>query len=221
MRLPASPFRRLLTTGVTPVLLVMLLGACAEQRQPGYYDTPRESTRTDARYRGQGDAAPSAPSQIQLGFGDETKKPSGQSAPAPAASTSASATPQPLIQPHTFLGTVPCLSGQACPPTRLTLTLAPDGQWRARSTMLNDAKSTLTQLGCWVVVGEQPLRIALRTADKQTKGLLEFVGDNVLRIHSLDGQRATLDYRLTRQPDTDPISELSQQPAEDCSRAES
>lgn len=218
MRLPASTFRRLFTTGVTPVLLVMLLGACAQQRQPGYYDTSRESTQSDALQRAQGYATPSAPSQIQLGFGDDTKKPTTEAAR--SAATPASVIPHQLAQPHTFLGTIPCLSAQACAATRLTLTLAPDGQWRARSTMLNDAQTTLAQLGCWVIVGDQPLRIALRTTDKQTKALLEFVGENVLRINSLDGQRASLDYRLTRQPDTDPISELKQQPAQHCADAE-
>ena len=217
MRLPASSLRRLLTTGVTPVLLVMLLGACAQQRQPGYYDTPRESTQSDALHRAQGNAAPSAPSQIQLGFGDETQKPTAQTTPDSAAQTNI--IPPALAQPHTFLGTVPCLSEQACAATRITLTLAPDGQWRARSTMLNEAQTSLAQLGCWVVVGEQPLRIALLTANEQTKALLEFVGDNVLRIHTLDGQRTNLDYRLTRQPDTDPITELAQKPAQRCTQS--
>lgn len=219
MRLPVLTLRRLFTTGVTPVLLVMLLGACAQQRQSGYYDVPRDSTQSDALQRAQGYATPSAPSQIQLGFGDELQKPAAQAKPGAAAQTTA--VPHQLAQPHTFLGTVPCLSEQACPATRITLTLAPDGQWRARSTMLNEAQTTLAQLGCWVMVGEQPLRIALRTPDKQTKALLEFVGENVLRIHTLDGQRANLDYRLTRQPDTDPISELTQRPAQHCTGAES
>lgn len=217
MRLTASSLRRLLTTGVTPVLLVMLLGACAQQRQPGYYDTPRESTQSDALQRAQGNATPSAPSQIQLGFGDESQKPAAQATPDSVAQTSA--IPHPLAQPHTFLGTVPCLSEQSCAATRITLTLAPDGQWRARSTMLNEAQTTLAQLGCWVVVGEQPLRIALRTTDEQTKALLEFVDDSVLRIHTLDGQRTRLDYRLTRQPDTDPITELAQHSAQHCASA--
>lgn len=196
----------------------MLLGACAQQRQAGYYDTPRESTQSDALHRAQGNAAPTAPSQIQLGFGEDTQKPTAQASANPA--TQADALPRQLAQPHTFLGTVPCLSTQPCAATRITLTLAPDGQWRARSTLLNDAQTTLTQLGCWVRVGEQPLRIALRTTDQQTKALLEFVGDNVLRIHTLDGQRASLDYRLTRQPDTDPINELASHPAQPCTGIE-
>lgn len=217
MRLPASSLRRLFTVGVTPVLLVMLLGACAQQQQPGYYDTPRESTQSDATHRAQGDATSSAPSQIQLGFGDGSQKPAAQTTPDSTSQTAI--IPSALAQPHTFLGTVPCLSEQACAATRITLTLAPDGQWRARSIMLNEAQTAFTQLGCWAIVGEQPLRIALRTANEQTKALLEFVGDNVLRIQTLDGQRANLDYRLTRQPDTDPIPELAQQPAQQCAQS--
>lgn len=217
MRLPASSVRRVFSTGVPSILLIMLLSACAQQRQPGYYDTPRESTQSDAIHRAQGNDVSSAPSQIQLGFGDQSAKPA-----APAASESAapaSVIPAALAQPHTFLGTVPCLSEMACPATRITLTLSPDGQWRARSTMLNEAQTTLAQLGCWVIVGEQPLRIALFMNDKQPKALLEFVADNVLRIHTLDGQRANLDYRLTRQPDTDPIAELAQKPAQHCAQS--
>lgn len=218
MHLPTSTFRRLLTVGVMPVVLVMLLGACAQQRQPGYYDTPPESTQSDALHRAQGNVASSAPSQIQFGFGDSTQKTTPSAAPNSA--VQAIAVPRQLTQPQTFLGTIPCLREQPCAATRITLTLAPDGQWRARSTMLNDAQTTLAQLGCWVVVNEQPLRIALRTTDKQTKALLEFVEDNVLRIIALDGQRASLDYRLTRQPDTDPIAELTQRPAEHCTGTE-
>lgn len=217
MRFSASSLRRLFTVGVAPVLLVTLLGACAQQRQPGYYDTPRESTQSDAIHRAQGNDVSSAPSQIQLGFGDESTKPTASATPESSIPTHA--IPSALAQPHTFLGTIPCLSEQACPATRMTLTLAPDGQWRARSTMLNDAQTTLTQLGCWAIVSEQPLRITLLMSEERTKAVLEFVGDNVLRIRSLDGQRASLDYRLTRQPDTDPITELSQNPAQHCTQS--
>jgi hypothetical protein len=46
--------------------LLVLLGACAQQSRPGYYDKPRENTASDALHRAQGDAGAVAPSQLQF-----------------------------------------------------------------------------------------------------------------------------------------------------------
>lgn len=189
----------------------MLLG-CAQQREPGYYETPRESSQSDAIQRAKGDSSNRTPGQLQLGFGDQAQTPAADSPAAPATP----AIPPQLAETHTFLGTVPCLDQAVCPATRVTLTLAPDGQWRARSVALNDAQTTTAQMGCWVLTGEDPLRIALRIDDVQTKAVLEFVNGNVLRVRSFDGHPTKLDYRLTRQPDTDPIKELASHPAQNC-----
>ncbi|MDN5841911.1 MAG: copper resistance protein NlpE [Alcaligenaceae bacterium] len=203
--------RRLIRAIAAPAALVILLG-CAQQRQPGYYEAPRESTQSDAISRAKGDSNNRTPTQLQLGFGDQAQTPAPDSPAAPVKP----AIPPPLAETHTFLGTVPCLDQNACPATRVTLTLAPDGQWRARSVALNAAQTTIAQMGCWVLTSQDPLRIALRIDNAQTKALLEFVNGNTLLVRSFDGRQTRLDYRLTRQPDTDPIKELAKQPAQDC-----
>ena len=190
----------------------MVLLGCAQQRQPGYYETPPESTQSDAVQRAKGDTNNRTPGQLQLGFGEQANPKTPDSTTAQAAP----AIPPQLADVHTFLGTVPCLDQSACPATRVTLTLAPDGQWRARSVALNAAQTKIAQMGCWVLVGEDPLRIALRIDNAQTKAVLEFVTGNVLRVRSFDGHQTKLDYRLTRQPDTDPIQELATHPAQNC-----
>src|SRR5690606_32925475 len=125
-------------------------------------------------------------SQIQLGFGSDAaaKAKAAQEAAAEKAPVAA----RPLAEPKTFLGTVPCLLNTAgCSATRVTLTLAPDGQWRSRTVVLDepDAKNTITQQGCWNVIGTQPLRILLQLPNEATKANLTFVNDNVLRINTI------------------------------------
>ena len=210
--------------------LLALLAACAQQREPGFYDVPREGTVSDARHRAQGDAGTVAPSQLQLGFGKHsTKGASSQGAAAgqPAGTAAASAASQPtgtagatpipeeLRETRTYLGTVACpVTGQACPPRRMTLTLAPDGQWRNRSTPLDGAAAT-TALGCWHLVSTEPARIVLQTGDQAT-ATLEFIQSNVLRVTQVNGKQPLLESRLTRQADIDPIPELAAKPAETC-----
>lgn len=199
-------------------LLALLVSGCAQQQAAGRYDAPAESTQVDARNQAQGRHGTRAPSQIQLGFGDTGDK------PAQAASAEQQAQPalraRPLAEAKTFLGTVPCLSGEAgCQASRLALTLAPDGQWRSRTTMLNASNTTagpVVQRGCWSVAGTQPLRIVLQTDTDVAKASLDFVNDNVLRVNRINGSAPTLDYHLTRQADIDPIDELSGQAALSC-----
>lgn len=191
------------------VLAALVLGGCAQQQKPGYYDTPHDSTMSDAQNQAQGRHATRAPSQIQLGFGSDAadKAKAAQEAAAEKAPVAA----RPLAEPKTFLGTVPCLLNTAgCSATRVTLTLAPDGQWRSRTVALDapDAKNTVTQHGCWNVIGTQPLRIVLQLPNEATKANLTFVNDNVLRINTINDVKPTLDHRLTRQADIDPIDEI-------------
>src|SRR5690606_1048712 len=90
---------------------------------------------------------------------------------------------RPLAEPKTFLGTVPCLSGDSgCSAQRVTLTLAPSGEWRARTVLLdNPDAQPLVQQGCWDVIGTQPLRIMLQQKSQASMANLTFVNDNVLR----------------------------------------
>src|SRR5690606_11385802 len=204
---------RLLSLG-----LLALLAACAQQREPGFYEVSRGDTASDARHRAQGGADTVAPSQLQFGFGADNQKKAapaddgaGQSAP----SAGPAAAPQELAETRTYLGTIACPAGQAnCPARRMTLTLAPDGQWRARSAPLDGTAATAA-LGCWHLVSTEPVRFILQTGD-QAYATLEFIQSNVLRLSRLNGQAPLLESRLTRQADIDPIQELAAKPAEAC-----
>lgn len=225
---PIPLFNRLL--GLS---LLGLLGACAQTS--GLYDTPRENTVSDARHRAQGDATAVAPSQLQLGFGDQTqsatqtaaKQASGEVATATQVTADGATTQPParavrhdlpaaLAETRTYLGTVACAGTAPCTPQRLTLTLAPDGQWRARNAPANGDESTSTAtMGCWFLTNTDPARIVLQSGDQAYAGL-ELIQANVLQILSLNGQTPLLTSRLTRQADLDPITELSSRPAQSC-----
>lgn len=193
------------------------MAGCAQQQAAGYYDTPRDSTASDAQYQAQGRSSAHAPSQIQLGFGANQEKNKPQTAQ-DQATENATIKARALTEAKTFLGTVPCLAGNACSASRVTLTLAPGGQWRSRTVMLDNpgAKNNIAEQGCWSVIGTQPLRILLQTKSEAVKANLTFVNDNVLHINAINEIQPTLDYRLTRQQDIDPIDELASQPALQC-----
>lgn len=199
-----------------PVLaLAGLLGlaGCSTNSAPTFYEPARESTSTDAQHQAQGRGNAQAPSQLQFGFG-ETGTETAAADTAPESTTA----PRQLREPKTFLGTVPCLSGAAnCPAQRITLTLAPGGEWRARTEYLG-ADATVpkrVEQGCWNVTGTQPLRIQLETSAKVGKAVLSFTNDHMLRVILLNDVAPTLDAHLTRQADIDPIAEI-QGPAITC-----
>ncbi|HEX2519228.1 MAG TPA: hypothetical protein VHK04_06780 [Castellaniella sp.] len=213
--------------------LLVLLGACAQQNRPGYYDTPRENTASDALHRAQGDAGAVAPSQLQFGFGPQSRKPAAGSSEAVAGAATSAAVPQgntaggtpaatasrgnmppDLRETRTYLGTVPCPDSGACAATRMTLTLAPDGQWRARNATLGKGPAQAA-LGCWFLVGTDPARIVLESGD-HPYATLELIQPNVLKVTRLNGRIPLLESRLTRQADIDPIDELASQPARAC-----
>lgn len=200
------------------MLLALVLAGCAQQRPPGYYDTPHDSTLSDAQKKAQGQAGARAPSQIQLGFGNENKpgKAAAQSGDQRAARAGAVA--RPLTEAKTFLGTVPCLTGVSGCASRVVLTLAPSGEWRARTTRLGSKAGSgdTVEQGCWNVIGTSPLRILLETKDKNPKADMTFATDNVLRINMIDGNQPTLEHRLTRQADIDPINEIKGRAAPEC-----
>lgn len=200
------------------MLLAVGLAGCAQQSRPGYYDVPRESTLSDAQNQAQGRSGARAPSQIQLGFGRQE----AQAQPEAAQERVTTSKARPLTEPKTFLGTVPCPSGNSgCSAARITLTLAPGGEWRARTALLGSTEQKpLTQQGCWDVTGTDPLRIVLMLKNKQaSKASLSFVNDNVLRIVTLDDVQPLVEHRLTRQADIDGIDELSSEPL-NCSLAD-
>lgn len=210
-----------LLAGIGLVTGMALLAGCAQQKTAGYYDRPKESTLTDAQSHAQGRRVARAPSQLQLGFGETEAADQTRQAQADTTATGQSTTvvARPLLEPKTFLGTVPCVTGEAgCPASRITLTLAPSGEWRARTERVDTTAPgrPIVQQGCWDVTGTSPLRIVLQTQNQDSKTSFTFVNDNVLRINLYNDIRPLLDYHLTRQADIDPIDELAGQPALNC-----
>ena len=226
--------------------LAALLGACASPQESAIrYDTSRENTQRDAQSHAMA-GGPSAASQVQLGFGDTGPAPvqaprSGTAAAGAATGTegagsatgggagagsgtgtdtgAVSTATRPLAEARSFLGTVPCPSGFACEASRFTVTLAPSGEWRARTVLLvnNQPSQALVDHGCWQVIGDAPMRIALMHAGKETsKGDFTFVNNNTLRVNTLNGVQPLLEHRLTRQADVDGIDEFQGQVALSC-----
>jgi hypothetical protein len=206
---------RILFKPVAATLLALALAACAQTREPGYYTTEHDTTQSDARMQAQGRHTAKAPSQIQLGFGDQAAARPGEQAPDSGAAASEPTRVRALAEAKTFLGTVPCLAneGADCPASRISLTLAPTGEWRARIQELGPgAAADRADKGGWEVIGAQPTRILLRTGNGENAGSradLTFVNDNVLRINMFNNIQPMLEYRLTRQANVDPINELA------------
>lgn len=208
------------------VLLAFMLAGCAKQSAPGYYNTAHDNTLSDAQQQAQGRNTARAPSQIQLGFGDteQKKKAAGEAAPAEAAGENAATSVMPAVRPlleaKTFLGTVPCLtSALACTAARVTLTLAPSGEWRSRTQVLGAAsgkQAPVLEQGCWSPIGTDPWRILLKSQNKAQTASLTFLNDNVLRINAINDIKPALDYHLTRQADVDGIDEMGKRAALKC-----
>jgi hypothetical protein len=222
---------------------LLILGGCSQMQQPGYYNPPKENSQTDAV--AMAEAAYSqqtvrAPSQIQF----DIKKPvptSGQSNAATQNNASGVATtvansdsianetinpigpsPQAQLIPiaQTFTGTLPCFNREMqCTAQRITLTLAPNGRWRARAAYLDEtlvSGKPLAEQGCWRTYNmPRPNVILLDDADN-ARADLAMSANNVLLLRSLNGQTPNLNYTLTRQPDVDPIAELDKTPAPKC-----
>ena len=200
-------------------LLALAMAGCAQQKPAGYYDVAHDTTEADAHQNAQGRHGNQAPSQIQLGFGDnQPARPIG----AQEASTQKEPVirARPLAEARTFLGTVPCLGSETnCSATRITLTLAPSGEWRSRTVFLDnpDAKNNMTQQGCWNVIGTNPLRIILQQKNESSMANLTFLNDNVLRINMINDIQPRLEHRLTRQADVDGIDEITNKTPLQCS----
>ena len=207
---------------VAALALVALAAGCASPQESALnYDSSRENSHLDAQHQALGRGSQASP-QIRLGFGS-TGSAEAQATQAEAGQTADSAAvqamPRPLAEARSFLGTVPCPSGQACEASRFVVTLAPSGEWRSRTTLLvgNEARHTLVDQGCWNIIGDEPLRIALSHVNEgTTKADLAFVNTNVLRVQAINGVQPMLEHRLTRQPDLDPIDELKARPALAC-----
>jgi len=215
----AVPFKRVSSNSgarrLVTVAALLALAGCAQQQPVSSQHRNQESTLADAQAQARGRSTSGAPSQIQLGFGENAPKRTAQTPPTEAAEADKAAIvaqTRPVREAKTFLGTLPCLLGGSCEASRVTLTLAPNGQWRARSQPLAavGAASTTAQLGCWDVIGTEPWRIRLRISGSDSStASLTFVNENMLRVNSVNDHQPVLDYHLTRQADIDGIDELN------------
>jgi len=217
----ASP--RLKTLG-SLVLSGVLLAACAQSPDSGHYERPRESTLTDARKKVRGTAALGAPSQLQLGFGDRRKEDDKTEAPETEGDadteeqTGANVIPRQLREARTFLGTIPCFGDSPhCTPQRVTLTVAPTGEWRWRKEAVTaSSRQPQAQRGCWDASEGDKLQLWLRGKEDSILAHLEFINDMTLKVKEIDGKRPSLQLQLTRQPDIDPIDEAEAEAALSC-----
>lgn len=231
-----TPFSRAKTPPMLAVLLTAaaLSAGCAQQQASGYYEPPGESTTTDAQAQGSGSAyrpIVRAPSQVQIALKNDTpaKQRTSESAEDTASASvdnSASNTPaqaaitQNLIpQAQTYMGTLPCFTPELqCDAQRVTLTLAPNGRWRGRSTAPDNTQTSKAHVeqGCWDATDERPSRVRLMDIKGNLRAEFVVTQNNVLRLRSIAGQVPNLNYNLTRQPDLDPIDELAKQAVPNC-----
>ncbi len=217
---------------------VLTLAGCAQTSAPGYYDPPKASSQQDALKIAEGAGMRQTvqpPSQIQI----KLRSPAPAATPAAApdtASTGQGQAPQDKLtaagqaelnqtivagnpstgmlipEPQTFLGTLPCFhKDMRCTAQQVTLTLAPNGRWRARVQYLENQQASgkpMATQGCWRGVPSRPPQIILLDAKKTVRAELLMPSPPVLRLNSVNGQTPNLTYTLNRQPDLDPIAEL-------------
>jgi uncharacterized lipoprotein NlpE involved in copper resistance len=159
---------------------------------------------------------PSAPTQQQAGANQTTTA----SAPAPAAAAPTDTLRSELIpEPQTFAGTLPCFHPEMkCVAQRVTISMSPNGRWRARAAYLGQDNKTsqLADQGCWRATAQAVPRIVLLNSQGNVRAELAMTGTNVLRLISINGDSPNLTYTLTRQPDLDPINELNNQSSPNC-----
>lgn len=220
---------------LTVLASVFLLAGCEQMQTPGYYDPPRASTTTDAARQAQSGGSRGfvhAPHQVQIQTqrgAAPAKSRDAAGSPASESTTGAQAAAEASVelaqallpQVQTYHGTLPCFHKEMrCTNQQITLTLAPNGRWRARAKYAElDASTTgkgfLAQ-GCWRLVPTSPPNLILLDSGGNLRAEMQFPHRNTLRLKTIDGETPNLVYTLSRQPDLDPISELDQTPALNC-----
>lgn len=139
-----------------------------------------------------------------------------------AANTSSGSSIQERLipEPQTFSGTLPCFHPEMkCSAQRITLTLAPNGRWRARAAYLDQSVqngSVQLDQGCWRGNMMNPPRVVLLNTQGDARAELSMTSGNNLRLVSMNGDSPNLTYTLSRQPDLDVISELNNKSAPNC-----
>lgn len=231
------------TSRLTTVAISIVLVGCAQTKPDGYYNPPAQGTLSDAQRHAMGSRSSSrAPSQLQIGFGESNKtkeEAAAQAAKAAQASDASDdskvsvvaiseadyldnsnnrALAKPLLKARTFLGTLPCTDSANCQANRITVTFAPNGEWRARIQSLENNQASRTNLaqGCWNVTGQNPIRIGIQSLNNAITASFIFENNNVMRLTNYNDANPKLSYRLTRQAEIDPIQELSDAQNIDC-----
>jgi uncharacterized lipoprotein NlpE involved in copper resistance len=202
--------------GAAILVSTLLLSACAQMQQPGYYNLPAASSATDALAQAEGAYATQAvraPSQIQFGLNPSapTQQQAGAtqtttaSAPAPAAAAPTDTLRSELIpEPQTFAGTLPCFHPEMkCVAQRVTISMSPNGRWRARAAYLGQDNKTsqLADQGCWRATAQAVPRIVLLNSQGNVRAELAMTGTNVLRLISIQtlipSTSSTINHRPT------------------------
>lgn len=212
-------------------MVAAALTGCAQTSQPGYFNPPPASTTKDAIEFAEGGVTQRtvhAPSQIQIKLRPEQQAQAstdgltaqGQAELEREIRADQSAQSMLIPKPVTFFGTLPCFhQDMQCTAQQVTLTLAPNGRWRARAAYLENGQASgtpMTDQGCWRSIAMQQPRIILMDADRNVRAELSMTSSETLRLRSIDGQTPNLTYTLSKQPDLDPISELDNAPAPNC-----
>ncbi len=239
----AKSFCRLPTlVGIAAATLA--LAGCAQTSQPGYYNPPPASSTQDAIQFAEGGVTRqtlTAPSQIQIKLRPGPSNQASQAQPTQVAQAPQADGLTPagqaelekeiqqdeapgqnalIPEPETFFGTLPCFHrDMRCTAQQVTLTLAPNGRWRARVTYLENQQASgkgQTMQGCWHAMQMRQPRIMLMDASKNLRAEMIMTSAEVLRLRSIDGTTPNLNYTLNRQPDLDPIAELDGVAAPSC-----
>jgi len=207
---------------IVGLVVLLMAGGCAKQKSdPGYYELPAGSSATDAASQARNTynrGVVSAPSQIQLDLNANERigLASSDTPDAAAPVDQASIIPQ----PQTYQGTLPCFHRELnCTARRITVTLAPNGRWRARVGYLDAAGqsgSDLLDQGCWRAIADRQARFLLIGRNGNVFTEMSMVQSNVLRVRSVNGEALSLAYNLMRQSDLDPIDALPGTPAPAC-----
>jgi len=196
------------------ICLAALASACTgAQRDPAYYDVPTGNSAADAARQARNThhrSVVSAPSQIQYALNEQAEQ-----------ATEAGAHTHIVAQPQTYLGTLPCFRRERhCAAQRVTLTLAPNGRWRARVDLLGAGVQSagVVEQGCWRAIPGRPVRLLLIEHADNVRAELLMVQSNMLRVRTVNGTALSLDYNLTGQRDLDPIDAVFEAPTPVCNQ---
>lgn len=196
-------------------LSAALLAACSQTSGNAGAERSRASSYSDALDHVRGRGSIHAPAQIQVGLGEKEAPEHGAESQDRALIEAREV--RELLEPRTFLGTIPCPNADAnCQPIRVSVTFAPAGIWRLRAANAQGSGTEHYAQGCWYRIGSEPTRIALVTAQDTIVGDFSFLHDRQLRVNSFNQYQPLLETRLTRQRDIDPVDELDDQAAPQC-----